>query len=117
MAEKQAIQDTKEVSVKLSKLVISKFDGSLTDWNRFWSQFNESIERSGLASGAKFSYLKELLSDKVRRDVESPPFTSEGYNWAKAILKEKYGKESEVVKAYSKKILDLPVITSNNPKR
>ena len=59
--------------------------------------------------------MKELLSDKVRRDVESLPFTSEGYNRAKAILKEKYGKESEVVKAYSKIILDLPVITSNNP--
>ena len=116
-AEKQAIQESKEVRVKLPKLVISKFDGSFTDWNRFWGQFNESIERSGLASVAKFSYLKELLSDKVRRDVESLPFTSEGYNRAKAILKEKYGKESEVVKAYSKKILDLPVITSNNPKK
>ena len=116
-AEKQATQESKEVSIKLPKLVISKFDGSFTDWNRFWGQFNESIERSGLASVAKFSYLKELLSDKVRRDVESLLFTSEGYNRAKAILKEKYGKESEVVKAYSKKILDLPVITSNNPKK
>ena len=47
MAEKQAIQESKKVSVKLPKLVISKFDGSFTDWNRFWGQFNESIERSG----------------------------------------------------------------------
>ena len=73
MAEKQAIQESKEVSVKLPKLVISKFDGSFMDWNRLWGQFNESIERSGLASVAKLSYLKELLSDKVRRDVESLP--------------------------------------------
>ena len=116
-AEKQAIQESKEVSVKLPKLVISKFDGSFTDWNRFWGQFNESIERSGLASVGKFLYLKELLSDKVRQDVESLPFTSEGYNRAKTVLKEKYSKESEVVKAYSKKILDLPVITLNNPKK
>lgn len=35
-AEKQAIEESKEVSVKLLKLVISKFDGSFTDWNRFW---------------------------------------------------------------------------------
>ena len=116
-AEKQAIQESKEVSVKLSELVVSKFDVSFADWDRLWGQFNESIERSSLASVAKFSYLKELLSYKVRRDVESLPFTSEGYNRARAILKEKYGKESEVVKAYSKKILDLPVITSNNPKK
>ena len=32
-------------------------------------------------------------------------------------MRERYGKESEIVKAYSKKILDLPVITSNNPKK
>ena len=82
-ADKQAIQESKEVSVKLPKLVISKFDGSFSDWNRFWGQFNESIERSGLASVAKFSYLKELLNDKVRRNVESLPFTPEGYNRAK----------------------------------
>ena len=36
----------KEVAVKLPKLVITKFDGSLTDWNRFWGQFSESIEKS-----------------------------------------------------------------------
>ena len=65
----------------------------------------------------KFSYPKELLVDKVRRDVESLPFTSEGYYRAKAILCEKYGNESEIVKAHSKNILDLPLITSNNPKR
>jgi hypothetical protein len=32
-------------------------------------------------------------------------------------LREKYGKESEFVKAYSKKILDLPLITWNNPRK
>ncbi|CAB4010055.1 Hypothetical predicted protein, partial [Paramuricea clavata] len=114
---KQTIGAEKEVAVKLPKLVITKFDGSFTDWNRFWGQFSESIEKSGIANVVKFSYLKELLGDKVRRDVESLPFTSEGYNRAKAILCEKYGKESEIVKAYSKNILDLPLITSNNPKR
>jgi hypothetical protein len=116
MSVKQPTEGEKEVAVKLPKLVISKFDGSFTDWNRFWGQFSESIEKSGIANVVKFSYLIELLGDKVRRDVESLPFTSEGYNRAKAILREKYGKESEIVKAYSKKILDLPLITSNNAK-
>ena len=62
------------------------------DWQRFCGQFTESIEKSGLASIAKFSYLRELLGDKVKREVESLPFTPEGYNRAKAILEEKYGK-------------------------
>ena len=95
-AEKQATLSSEEVSVKLPKLVISKFDGSFTDWYRFWGQFNESVERSGFANVAKFSSLKELLSDNVRRDVESLPFTSEGYNRAKAILSEKYGRQARL---------------------
>ena len=103
--------------MKLPKIVITKSDGSFTDWNSFWAQFSKSIEKSGITNVVKFSYLKELVGDKVQRDVESLPFTSKGYNRAKAILCEKYGKQSEIVKACSKKILDLPVITSNNTKK
>ena len=62
----------------------------LYGWQRFWGQFTESIEKSGLASIAKFSYLRELLGDNVRHEVESLPFTPKGYNRAKVILKEKY---------------------------
>ena len=86
------------------------------DWQRFWGQFTESIEKSGLASTAKFSYLRELLGDNVRREVQSLPFTSEGYNRAKAILEGKYGKESELVKSYVKEILSLPYISTANSK-
>jgi hypothetical protein len=36
VSDKQTIGAGKEVAVKLPKLVITKFDGSFTDWNRFW---------------------------------------------------------------------------------
>ena len=49
--------------------------------------------------------------------MEALPFTSEGYNRAKSILQEKFGKESEVVKAYTQEILDLPTIPNSNPKK
>ena len=45
------------------------------------------------------------------------PFTAEGYNRAKSILKTTYGKESEVIKAYTKEIMDLPHISNVNVKR
>jgi hypothetical protein len=66
---------------------------------------------------AKFSYLRELLGDNVRREFESLPFISEGYNRAKAILEEKYGKEAELVKSYVKEILSLPYISTANSKK
>ena len=47
----------------------------------------------------KFTFLCELLDPKIKTVVGSLPFTSEGYNRAKAILKEQFGKESEIVKS------------------
>jgi len=43
--------------------------------------------------------------------VEALPFSTEGYSRAVAILKGKCGKDSEIVKAYNKEILELPVIS------
>lgn len=42
----------------------------------------------------KFSYLKEFVDLKVRKTIDGPPFTTEGYNRAKSILMDRYGKES-----------------------
>ena len=45
------------------------------------------------------------------------PFTSEEYNHAKSILTEKYGEESEIVKAYTREILDIPSVPNANSKK
>ena len=99
------------LEAKLPKLVITKFNGTFQDWPRFWGQFSEAIDKSSIASVTKFSYLRELLAPKLRMSVEALPFSAEGYNRAVAILKDKYGKDSEIMKAYNKEILDLPVIS------
>ena len=102
---------------KLPKLVISKFEGTYMDWPRFWGQFTENIDKTTATPITKFAYLRELLDAKVRRTVEALPFTPEGYNRAKSILQDKYGKESEIVKAYTREILDLPTVYNANPKK
>ena len=104
-------------TAKLPKLVISKFEGSCMDWPRFWGQFTEAIDKSSIPPITKFTYLCELLSPKVKRCVEALPFSPEGYNRAKAVLQDKYGKESEIIKCYVKEIIDLPQITSSNPRK
>ena len=95
----------------MPKLVITKFNGTFQDWPRFWGQFSEAIDKSSIASVTKFSYLRELLAPKPRMSIEALPFSTEGYNRAVAILKDKYEKESEIVKAYNKEILELPSIS------
>ena len=103
-------------TAKLPKLVISKFDGSFMDWTRFLGQFMEAIDKSSIPI-TTFTYLRELLCPKVRRCVEALPFSAEGYNRAKAILSDKYGKELEIINSYVKQILELLHVTSANPRK
>ena len=51
---------------------------------------------------------------KVRALVDGLPFNTEGYERAKAILKAKFGKPSEVTNAHIQCIMSLPIITQNN---
>ena len=81
------------------------------DWTRFWGQFTENIEKSSIPPVTKFACLRELLVPNVRKMVEALPFTPEGYNRAKSLLKDKFSKESEIVKVYTCKILGLLTIS------
>jgi len=110
-------QTSSDIEAKLPKLVTTKFDGTFMDWPRFWGQFTETIDKTSVTPITKFSFPRELPDSKVKRTIEALPFTSEGYNRAKSILTNKYGKESEIVKAYTKEILDLPSVPNANPKK
>ena len=57
------------------------------------------------------------MESKVRADIDGLPLNSEGYERAKSILKGEYGKTSEIINAYVRNILELPVLTSSDPKR
>ena len=84
---------------KLPKLVITKFNGTYADWPRFWGQYSETIDKTNVPPVTKFTYLRELLDAKVRKTVEALPHSAEGYKRAVSILKDRFGKQSEIVKA------------------
>ena len=104
-------------TAKLPKLVITKFRGDLTDWPRFWSQFETEIDKAEIAGVTKYSYLKELVDPKIRTEIDGLPFSSEGYERVKNILTRKYGQTSEVVNAYVENIMSLPTIGGTQPAR
>ena len=107
--------DNVNCKVKLPKLLITKFNGTHLDWFRFWNQFESDIEKSELSPMSKFSYLKELVSLKVRSLIDGLPFTIEGYTRAKNILVKKFGKHSGVANAHIQNIMSLPHINNSNP--
>ena len=85
--ESQMREEAKTANVnckaKLPKLFIAKFNGTHLDWFCFWNQFESNIEKSELSPVSKFSYLKELVSPKIRSLLDWLSFTTEGYTWAK----------------------------------
>ena len=103
------------VTAKLPRLVISPFSRMPTDWIRFWGEFEAEIDLSKIPHISKFSYLKELLAPSVRSLVDGLPFTTEGYERAKNILKQRYGKTSVIVNAHVSNIISLPFINGSNP--
>ena len=97
--------------------MITKFDGTFLDWPWFRGQFTETINKKSVAPIPKFLYLRELLKPKVKRTIEALPLSVEGYSRVKSILKVKFGKDSEIIKAYIIEILGLPTITGANPNK
>ena len=101
---------------RLPKLVIIKFGVALTYWPRFWNQFEAEIDRSDVPGETKFSYLRELMEPNVRTLIDGLPFSTKGFERAKAILKSDYGKESEIANAYVSKHHGLTDDNWNTPR-
>ena len=112
-AEKSIDKQVK--NVKLPRLSITKFSGKYSDWLSFWNTFEVEIDTTELPSVSKFGYLKELLEPKVRSEIEGLPFSTEGYERAKNLLKSEYGKTSKIVNFYVQEIINLPIINGSNP--
>ena len=102
---------------KLPKLVITKFQGKRLDWTRFWNQYETEIDKSNITQVAKLSYLRKLLVPSAKVLIEGLPFTSEGYERAKAILNTKYGQVSKGVNTHIQCILELPKVQGTDPSR
>lgn len=106
-----------QIHSKLPELKITKFSGNVSDWLPFWNKFEAEIDKSDLAPTTKFAYLKEMVELKIRTEIDGLPFTIEGYERAKTILKSEYGKQSEIVNAYIQTIMNLPTITGSQPSK
>ena len=102
-------------ATKLPKLTITKFNGSYANWMPFWNEHEAEIDSTDINPVTKFAYLKELVEPKVRADIDGLPFTTEGYERAKNILKSEYGRTSEIANAYIQNIMDLPTVNGMQP--
>ena len=112
---RETVPEKRYTNIKLTKFIITKFEGTHTDWFGFWDRCESEIDKLELHPVSKFNYLKELLPQKIRLLINTLPFTSEGYSNALAILKLMFWKPSEVSATHIQCITSLPVITNSNP--
>ncbi|XP_065654634.1 uncharacterized protein LOC136081261 [Hydra vulgaris] len=105
---------TNDCKAKLSRLQISKFDGTILDWVRFWEQFSTEIDSTSYPPVTKLSYLRELLSNTPKKEISGLPFNANGYEKAKIILNQKYGINSEIIRQHGRDIMDLPYIKNTD---
>ena len=94
--------------VKLPKLNIKKFDGDFTQWNSFWDIFNASVhKRTDLEGIEKFTYMKSLLEGDALKLIEGFNLEAHYYDEAVQLLKDTYGRETEIKMSFVRNLLQL----------
>ena len=90
-----------DVTVKLRKLELSKFDGNIINWRGFWDQFLITIhENDSLVDIDKFTYLKLFLSDSALQSI----LNATNYKKTIEILHERYGNKQVLISAHMQKL-------------
>jgi hypothetical protein len=95
---------------------MKKFNGDLTEWLGWWSQFKKIHEDEDLHSSDKMSYLLQSMvpSSRAHDLVSSYPQTGENYPKVVTALKERFGKDELLVEVYVRELLKLVINNVNN---
>ena len=104
-----------EVSCKLSKLVISSFDGNTLNWTTFPDQFKSSIHsKVGISDIDKFSYLRSFLAPVTLETISGLTLSSQNYSEAIDLLKNRYGNPQTLINSYMEQFVNLETVTKSN---
>ncbi len=96
--------------VKLPKLDVPTFDGSLLGWKSFWEQFSISVhDRTSLTHSEKLVYLQQALKGgPAKSTIEGLSRTGDHYDEAVQSLKIRYDRPRLIHQAHVRVILETP---------
>ena len=102
------------LKVKLPKLTLPKFRGSITNWISFWDAYNSAVHNNTMLSKVdKFNYLNSLLEGEAKRSIQGLTLSEANYDSAVEILHERFGKPQQIISAHMDEIVKLPPSTSD----
>ena len=117
--KKQKVEDGAGLSVikkveghiKLPKIVLKEYDGSLLKWSNFWDQFDASVnKRDDLSDIQKFTYLKSFLIGDAERAIQGLSLNSDNYKIAVDTLNTRFGNKQSRVSAHMKELRSLKTV-------
>ncbi|XP_035224199.1 uncharacterized protein LOC118196830 [Stegodyphus dumicola] len=117
LSDVEAISQTEfKTQIKLPKIELTKFDGDLKNWIRYWGQFTKIHNDHSLSDEDKFEYLRLSMEpgSSAQKLIEGFPPSKENYQKAIELLKSKYGKEEFLIEFYVRELLSLVLVKGKN---
>ena len=113
-----ATSTTDSKSVKLPKLEVPTFDGTVLNWSTFWEQFQISVHsRSDLADPEKLAYLRNAVKGGSAKNViEGLSRSGQQYIEAIESLKSRFERPRLIHQAHVRKILEAPICKDGSGK-
>ena len=92
---------TPKVHINLPKLHIQPFDGNPLEWLTFWDSYSNAVHNNHeLNNIEKMNYLKGLITCNAVRAISGLPMTSQNYEKAIEMLKERFGRKQVLINAH-----------------
>ena len=102
--------------VKLPKIDVPRFNGTVLNWRSFWEQFNVTIHsRTSLSDMEKMTYLQSSIKDSPAKSIIDG-LSQSGNNYLDAIetLKARYDRPRLVHQAHVRSIVEAPSLKDGN---
>ncbi|XP_028417499.1 uncharacterized protein LOC114541902 [Dendronephthya gigantea] len=101
------------VHARLPKLELKKFGGNPVEWTPFWDSFQSAVRViESLNSVDLFNYLKSLVHGQAAETISGFSLSSENYEEAVELLKDRYGNKQVLISAHVESLLKLPAATT-----
>ena len=106
-------ESSKPTTIKLHPLKPMSFDGDPISFPTFLSNWNATVHQQNISDEAKLRYLQDALGPEPRKTIMMLRSGSQ-YDLAIHMLKQKYGNETLIRKAYYASLENLPTVSDND---
>ena len=92
----------------LPRLELEKFNGDISDWPRWYSLFKSLVDEQPLTNDEKMAHLQSAVTGLARHTIGGMLFDGNLYHAAMAALKDRFGRDEDVIHANLSRIFSAP---------